>query len=74
MPKIEVTQYICDECDAVVDTDTMDMIDASVYDAVFHATCWKRIGGPRVAQVLGLGDIDRVNIDGSITDARSSRP
>lgn len=56
---VTTTVATCDEC-----TDTIDMdhpldswVDASVYGVAFHASCWERIGGPRVARVLYLDDI-----------------
>lgn len=48
----------CDECRDQIDQGAESpWVDASVYGAAFHLGCWREIGGPRVARVLGLDDI-----------------
>lgn len=54
--RIEVVE--CDECGLQVDTGSeRSWVDASVYGVAFHGDCWRNIGGPRVARVLGLDEI-----------------
>lgn len=59
MPKITRVDLICDNCEDVIDTDAYySYVDAQVYGAVFHRECWTAVGGPKVARLLGLDDID----------------
>lgn len=38
-------------------------VSAGRYQADFHPTCWEEIGGPRVARLLALEELQRVTVN-----------
>lgn len=54
---VTTTTYTCDNCKDKIDPHT-HWVDAQEHGGViFHAVCWVKMGGPRVAKLLDLDDI-----------------
>ena len=71
MSTTTTTVRTCDECREEIAAG-LSFIAAGTYGADFHVQCWDRIGGPRVARLLGLDEVEYTTVDrdGGLTHQR----